>query len=154
MTDQLIQAADPPRPDQLVEQDAWRAACLWIAQSGEIPADARFLTPKQSVTFKWYSGRAEVVNWKEAPQDAVGIVEWWRRMRTLHGAAEAEPEIRWFDSLSGTSDEHLEHLQQWARTYEADYLITSAEPPMDLEVVYDQTGAYCPADAFIIYRLR
>ena len=64
------------------------------------PHDALVLTPRQQQTFKWYAERAEVVNWKDLPQDAPRIVEWRTRMRELyplpvqrrglaaHGAAE------------------------------------------------------------------
>ncbi len=43
------------------------------------PTDAVFLTPRLAQTFRWYAERAEVVNRKDIPQDAPGIVEWWRR---------------------------------------------------------------------------
>ena len=60
----------------------WRNACLWIGQN--TPSDAVFLTPRYQQTFKWYANRAEAVNWKDVPQDAKGLVEWWRRMQDLH----------------------------------------------------------------------
>ena len=48
-------------------------------------ADALFLTPRMSQTFRWYASRGEVVNWKDIPQDAKGIVEWWRRLGEIWG---------------------------------------------------------------------
>jgi hypothetical protein len=52
----------------------WQAVCGWI--SDHTPADAKFLTPREQQTFKWYAGRAEVANWKDIPQDARGLVAW------------------------------------------------------------------------------
>lgn len=59
----------------------WHAfvdACLWVDQN--TPRDALFLTPRQNVGFKWYAQRAELVTWKDCPQDAPGIVEWKSRL--------------------------------------------------------------------------
>lgn len=52
--------------------------CRWIDQ--QTPEDALFLTPRYNVGFKWYSGRAEYVSWKDCPQDARGILEWRTRL--------------------------------------------------------------------------
>jgi hypothetical protein len=60
----------------------WLAVCAWVQIS--TPANALFLTPREQQTFKWYAGRAEVVNWKDVPQDARGIVEWKRRMNEVY----------------------------------------------------------------------
>ncbi len=57
--------------------DDWKAVCRWAAESSG-PDDV-FLTPRHQQTFKWYAGRAEVVNWKDVPQDAESLREWYRR---------------------------------------------------------------------------
>jgi hypothetical protein len=57
--------------------DAWREACMWIAEN--TPDDAIFLTPRGQQTFKWYAQRAEVFAGKDIPQDAPGVWEWKRR---------------------------------------------------------------------------
>jgi len=62
----------------------WREICAWIRQ--RTPADARFLTPRGQQTFKWYAQRAEVVAWKDIPQDPAGIVAWYRRMQSIYPA--------------------------------------------------------------------
>jgi hypothetical protein len=61
---------------------AWREACRWIAVN--TPPDATFYTPRYQQTFKWYAERPEAVNWKDVPQDARGLVEWWQRMQDLY----------------------------------------------------------------------
>jgi hypothetical protein len=55
----------------------WLAVCQWVDRT--MPRDEIFLTPRNQQTFKWYSNRAEVVNWKDVPQDAESLVEWSRR---------------------------------------------------------------------------
>ncbi len=46
----------------------WMAVCGWI--QANTPEDALFITPRYQQSFVWYSQRAEVVNWKNVPQDA------------------------------------------------------------------------------------
>ncbi|MBC7853915.1 MAG: hypothetical protein IAF94_10795 [Pirellulaceae bacterium] len=52
----------------------WKNLCRWICDN--TPAKAKFITPRNQQTFKWYAERAEVVTWKDIPQDAAGLVEW------------------------------------------------------------------------------
>jgi hypothetical protein len=135
----------PPRSlEDEVDCDAWRQACTWVAYSGKIPADACFITPDESETFKWYAGRAEVVNRKEIPQDARSIVQWWRRRWEIHSIDGTEASERWFDTLA---DAGVDRLKKMGARYNADYVITVAEPRLPLKVVYQNA-------AYIIYRLR
>ena len=55
----------------------WLAVCNWVRAS--TPQDEVLLTPRHQQTFKWYAHRAEVVNWKDVPQDAKSLLEWDRR---------------------------------------------------------------------------
>lgn len=59
----------------------WLSMCLWIKAS--TPSDEVFSTPRHQQTFKWYSERAEVVNWKDIPQDVDSIIEWRRRFVSI-----------------------------------------------------------------------
>lgn len=70
---------NPVRTNQTFENFA--SACRWVAAN--TPPDATFVTPTNQQIFKWYSNRAEVACWKDAPQDAIGIVEWKRRIQWL-----------------------------------------------------------------------
>ena len=56
----------------------WRAACEWIRQNS--PADSLWFTPEYQQTFKWYAGRAEVVCWKDVPQDNASVRAWYERL--------------------------------------------------------------------------
>lgn len=60
----------------------WVAVCDWIRVA--MPDDEIFLTPRHQQTFKWYSGHAEVVNWKDVPQDATALLEWERRFDDVY----------------------------------------------------------------------
>ncbi len=61
----------------------WSLVCRWFAINTK-PNDI-VVTPRGQQTFKWYAGRPEFVGWKDVPQDAVSVVEWWRREQTLRG---------------------------------------------------------------------
>lgn len=56
----------------------WLAVCEWIRE--QTPEDSLWFTPRYQQTFKWYTSRAEVVNWKDVPQDNASIIEWYRRV--------------------------------------------------------------------------
>jgi hypothetical protein len=136
--------SDEQSPQHVGYYVTWRRACDWIAESGEIPADARFITPRMTQTFKWYARRAEVANWKEIPQDARAIVDWWRRMNDLYATDSEDPWQAWYISLS---DRPAWELKNLGRKYGADYVITYARPPLALEPVYTNQG-------FAVYRLK
>jgi hypothetical protein len=65
------------RSDTKVDAAAWREICGWVAAN--TPADSCFLTPRGAASFTWWTGRREVVGWKNSPQDARSLVEWRRR---------------------------------------------------------------------------
>ncbi len=77
----------PSYPESIIRtretHENWVRLCHWIAE--QTPSDAIFLTPRQQQTFTWYSGRSEVVNWKNIPQDARFIVAWRARMTAAYG---------------------------------------------------------------------
>jgi hypothetical protein len=131
------------RTRQIYDYLAWRAACEWVAASGEIPTDARFLTPRMSQTFKWYARRSEVVTWKDVPQDARSIVQWWDTLHAVHAARTSQGGYRWHNSLAEVGTERIERL---GRRYEADYVLTVRWPRLGLPVVYEN-------HFYVIYRL-
>ncbi len=116
--------------------------CAWVAEN--TPADAVFLTPRLDQTFRWYAGRAEVVSRKDIPQDAPGIVEWWRRNLLAYGVGDSA-ETRWSASLAELGPLRLRTL---ATEFGADYVITTAFPPLPLTRVGPRNSKYA------IYQLR
>ncbi len=83
----------------------WKKACQWIRDN--TPADSVFITPDAQQTFKWYSGRAEVVCWKDAPQDATGVIEWKKRIEIF-----CDPQKMYPTGLLAYTDSQLIELAQ------------------------------------------
>ena len=117
----------PPRAlePEFPGQEEWVDACQWVALSGRIPAEACYITPRWSGTFKWYARRAEVVNWKEVPQDARSILEWRRRLVDLYASGSDDSTQAWFFSMADHTPEEVRAL---ARRYGARYLIMCSLP--------------------------
>jgi hypothetical protein len=138
----------PPRAfrahngDRLADYVGWRQACQWIACSGEVPEDARFLTPIMGQTFKWYAGRSEVATLKDIPQDAASIVAWWRCLHDVYGGPQLA-ERGWCRSLAERDPDTLAAL---AERYGADYLLTRPAPVLPFERVYANRR-------YVIYRM-
>jgi hypothetical protein len=132
----------PPADANVSNLAAWREMCAWAAS--DTPADAVFLTPRLDHTFRWYASRAQVVSRKDIPQDAAGIVEWWRRNRRIYGAAFDAPEPSWRASLTALGARELTAL---GNEFGAGYVITGAEPALALERVGPRDPSYA------IYRL-
>jgi hypothetical protein len=117
------------KPGKVASHVDWRDACEWIAR--HTPAEARFLTPRTAQTFKWYAGRSEVVTWKDLPQDATSIVAWHERLEDLYGTGDkSDP---WYDSLAEID---VNRLRQVGEKYDAQFLLTEAQPPVDLPCLY------------------
>jgi hypothetical protein len=136
-------APQKPRSHQMADFEAWREACHWVAQSGKIPTDAQFLTPRLGQTFKWYAGRNDVVDWKDVPQNAKAIVEWKNRIQDIYATGLPLPD-RWYQPLAVRGEKTLKQL---GTKYQADYLITErTDPLLNLEILYQNR-------AYVIYRL-
>lgn len=92
----------------------WKRACDWIQKN--TPDDAVFLTPAKQQTFKWYAHRTEVFNWKDSPQEAAGLVEWYERAQRFH-----RTQSNYVGGLWAYSDEQLQEI---ASDYGVNYLMT------------------------------
>jgi hypothetical protein len=141
-----IQSATAPRSDWMVSDPAaWQDVCAWVA--AHTPSTACFLTPPGGATFQWHSGRRDVVNWKDVPQDASGILAWWDRMRDIHGPESPRGVAHARRSLG---EEGGVRLRQLGDEYDADYAIIAREPglpPLNLPEVYSNAG-------YLVVRLR
>jgi hypothetical protein len=91
--------------------NSWRRLGEWIQEN--TPSDARFLTPRAQQTFKWYAQRAEVVTWKDVPQDAAALIEWRRRFQEVYGP------VGW-KGLTAYTDDQLLAL---AHRYNVQYVV-------------------------------
>jgi len=130
-----------PRADRYMQDyEDWHDVCEWIAN--HIDKGPTFLTPRRSQTFKWYTGHAEVVNFKDIPQDAPGIVEWWERIDSIHRYDDGEQRsFRPRLALQGT-----ERLLEVGRKYRAEYLVTTVSPRLRFDWLYRN-------DTYVVYQL-
>lgn len=114
----------------------WQQVCAWVREHTK-PTDL-FLTPAEQQTFKWYAERPEVVCWKDMPQDAASLAEWWRRVQQLTLVERAHPA-----GLASFSDAQLLDL---AREFGASYLIM---PQRHWEQIANSSSLPCvyPSDA-------
>ena len=96
-------------------------------------------------TLPWYTGRITVATWKDVPQDAKDLVEWWSRLEALYGTGSQPPEPRWHPSLSELGGERLRQL---GAKYGAQYAIAErTDPPLKLPMLYGNAN-------YVVYRLR
>jgi hypothetical protein len=130
----------PPADRKMRDVAAWIDVCAWIRQ--HTATNARFLTPRAAHTFKWRSGRAEVVTQKDIPQNAAGVVEWDRRLRAIHEMiVDGQPEMARSLGHLGTR-----RLRQLATQFRFDYVVTDGRQPVALPVVYEN-------DVYVVYRV-
>lgn len=59
----------------------WIDVCEWVRD--HTPQDSLLYAVHESWAVKWYAQRPEYVSFKDCPQDAAGIVEWYQRLRLL-----------------------------------------------------------------------
>ena len=109
------------RADQKVQAPAWREICGWVRDN--TPTDACFLTPRGATSFHWYTGRREVVNWKDIPQDAPSILAWRKRIIDCFSVDGSLKSL-----VSSTAALGGERLLAAARAYGADHIIVPVSP--------------------------
>lgn len=131
----LSQRPRADKPGKVADYDAWRAVCQWVHD--HTPGDAVFLTPRGAQTFKWYAARAEVVTWKDVPQNAAGILEWWDRLHAVYGTGQQPPHPVWHESLAMRDPPTLREI---GRRYGARYLLVESDPPLDLPKLYPRSA--------------
>lgn len=135
--EQLLDRADRPA---IARQ--WREACVWIRDN--TPTNSLWITPRHQQTFKWFAERAEVVNGKDVPQEALAVVEWQERREALF------PPETGAVGLTGLGERRLIEL---ARRYDAEYVLVDeflGRRKLNLPAVYPPGDS--PA-AFRVYRV-
>ena len=132
--------ACPPGEDGLLDYRDWHQACRWARD--HTPIHSMFLIPKKGQTFQWHAHRPDVVNWKDIPQDAEGIVVWRDRFADIfypNWFTERTP----FRTLASQGTRRVAAL---AERYHASHIITVNYPPLQLPVAYIN-------DTYTIYRI-
>ena len=118
------------RSDTKVDAIQWREACDWVA--AHAPADACFLTPRGAASFTWWTGRREVVGWKNSPQDARSLVEWRRRFADCFSRDGS------FTTLErSTAAFGADRVRQVAERYGATHAIVPRDLPAAADLPFD-----------------
>ena len=137
------------RGDRHVDAVAWRDTCRWIREN--TPEEAVFLTPRGAATFTWWAERAEVVSWKNMPQDPESVVAWRERIFDLF-APEGKNSLK--DLERSTAELGEDQVREVAGVYGADYIVVPKK-------VLDKGGDPLPSDeqvhandGYVVYRLR
>ena len=107
----------------------WLAVCDWAAKNS--PSDSLWFTPEYQQTFKWYAGRAEVVCWKDVPQDNESVRQWYERLVLCRQPRTITNERKQWDS---------KQLLKLARRYGFRWVIVDRtiqeKPLLDFEIMY------------------
>ena len=122
----------------------WVRLGIWIRNNTE--DDAVFITPRAQQSFHWVGQRAEVACWKDVPQDAASMVQWWERMQALYPPEVIEQGLVWHGET---------RLNELAHRYDAQYVIidrTVSGRGLRLRRVYPTSAA--TNDSFEIYRVN
>jgi hypothetical protein len=131
----------PPADQKIVDYAAWLDACDWVAKN--TPPDALFLTPRLNLSFKWRTGRPEVANRKDIPQNARDMVEWNRRVKDIYYTNESGIEQP-LDSIGLLGTDKVREL---AHKYGADFVL------MDRGQLLSLPRAYMNNE-YVIYRIE
>ena len=115
---------NPSRMSPQVKAD-WIATLDWI--EGATPTESLLWTPDEDWAVKWFSERPEYVNFKDCPQDAAGIVEWYRRRVWL---------AKWKRAAATDGVFTSEELQRMHAETGITHLIVSRMGPIEPEPVF------------------
>ncbi|MEZ6077967.1 MAG: DUF6798 domain-containing protein [Pirellulaceae bacterium] len=125
----------------------WLAVCEWIRES--TPPDSLWLTPKYQQSFKWHAQRAEVVCWKDVPQDNASVIEWYHRMEQC-----APPRADDGSITNWTTEELLDLSRKYGFRWVLLDRSYQSQPPA-LEIMYPviHNGQYIDNRSFAVMRI-
>jgi hypothetical protein len=93
------------------------------------------MVPRRAFDFRWHAERPVFFTWKDVPQDAESLVQWWQRYQeAYYGAIDQFGEVGPYFS---PQDLGVQRLQAIAEKHKIDYLLTSEYPPLPLPVAYE-----------------
>jgi hypothetical protein len=131
----------PPADSKVIDMPAWVDVCDWIAAN--TPPDALFLTPRLNQSFKWRTGRPEVVNRKDIPQDARSMLTWYARVKDIYYTP-LGPIEQSLDSIGTLGTKRVEEL---AKKYHAKYVLMDRGELLSLPAVYRN-------EEYVVYRVK
>ncbi|HVT29477.1 MAG TPA: DUF6798 domain-containing protein [Lacipirellulaceae bacterium] len=136
-----IQDPTPPADRKITDFADWVNVCHWVATN--TPRDALFLTPRLNQSFKWRTGRPEVANWKDIPQDAPDMVRWYERIKDIYYTEYGGIEQA-LDSIGGLGTERVREL---AHKYHASYVLMDRGELLSLPIAYWN-------EEYVVYRIE
>lgn len=111
----------------------WQEACRWAQEN--TPSDSLFMVPRRAYDFRWHAQRPVFFTWKDVPQDAQSLTQWWHRYQdAYYGAVDLYGNVGPYYS---PQDMGAERLREIAAEYKIDYLLTGEYPPLPLPVAYE-----------------
>jgi hypothetical protein len=135
-----VQSPVPPADVKIADYPAWVEVCDWIAAN--TPPNSLFLTPRLNLSFKWRTGRPEVVNRKDIPQDAHNILDWNRRLKDIYYTKFGGIE-QTVDSVGALGDERVYEL---TKKYHADFVLADRSQLLSLPVAFKN-------EDYVVYRV-
>lgn len=127
LTQQRMIAPIAPADRKVTNYPEWVEMCEWV--EAHTPSSARFFVPRQSHSFKWRTGRSEVVTWKDMPQDAASMVEWRTRIKDVF-RPRLDASSKWLASPD------LQLISELTHRYDADFVVLDTPESLNLPMVY------------------
>ncbi len=142
--DQLVVDSIGRHPIQTDRYTDWLAVCQWIRET--TPTDSLWLTPRYQQSFKWHAQRAEVVCWKDVPQDNASVIEWYHRIERC-----APPRDRYNRLRDWTTEELLELSCQYGfRWILVDRTQQLTPPALEIKYPVTENGEYIENRSFAV----
>lgn len=126
----------------------WRKACEWVRTN--TPRDSRFLTPAKQQTFKWYAERAEIVSWKDVPQDPAGVIGWYGEIQRFHRVQLFYPSGIWAYNDQQLRDIATDTGATHIISFQSELDAREGAPP-DLKQLYPENPD--EQSTFVVFRL-
>ncbi len=131
----------PPADAKMLDYPAWVEVCDWIAKN--TPPDSVFITPRLNSSFKWRTGRVDVANRKDIPQNPAGIVAWYERLKDIYTTQFGGIDQN-IDSVGALGDERVLEL---TRKYHAKYVLSDRGQLLSFPKAFEN-------EEYVVYRIE
>ena len=101
--------------------ETWQELCRFARENTE--KDALFVVPYTTRTFRWFARRGEVGVWKDIPQDAGGLCEWWERMQDQFYAFDINKPGQTYGRAGSFTQMPKAKIELLKTKYGADYIV-------------------------------
>ena len=101
--------------------ETWQELCRFARENTE--KDALFVVPYTTRTFRWFARRGEVGVWKDIPQDAGGLCEWWERMQDQFYAFDISKPGQTYGRAGSFTQMPKAKIELLKTKYGADYIV-------------------------------